>query len=58
MYLQKELRDKEGGKGTENRLEEGVKEVESVQEESWRVVDHLHAQSLFTLHQAAAERNK
>lgn len=26
--------------------------------ESWRVVEYLHAQSLFTLHQAAAERER
>lgn len=31
--------------------------MESVQE-SWRVVDSLHAQSRFTLHQAAADREE
>lgn len=53
MYLQKELKDK--GRRRDSK-QVGIKE--SVQEESWRVVHHLHAQSLFTLHQAAAERNK
>lgn len=36
---------------------EGKEEVGSVWE-SWRVVEYLHAQALFTLHQAAANKQK
>lgn len=62
MYLQKELgvvgdwggwNVEEGKKKKGFRAGgKGVKEMRSVQE-SWRVVEYLHAQSLFTLHQTA-----
>lgn len=59
MYLQKELRDGgvKGGEGSGQSWRAGDNEVGGVQE-SWRVVKCLHAQSLFTLHQAAAETHQ
>lgn len=55
MYLQKELRDKEEGKGEWEKQGLGACCRGS---EPWRVVPYLHAQSLFTLHQAAAKNTE
>lgn len=46
-----------GGKKGSGAGGKGVKEMRSVRE-SWRVVEYLHAQSLFTLHQTAADRKR